>query len=209
MATGRHVYTAHARKQRDKCKKVPRVRASAVNMAVSKACPFLPTVNEKVERRVHRHGAHTSRCKSTLAAPLRRSIAFLAIGLAGTAHAQPAAAKAELPSQTVGHVQMGMAFFSRTGTLARETAVRGLAPSDGGTLRLGFVHYLQACLGWVSARVYAVPLAIRDRAIASISSTRFSHQPRPPFVFRWVPIVRGLTSLSTWGSPTSLPRPRP
>ena len=46
--------------------------------------------------------------------------------------------------KTFGHVQLGLAVFDRTGTLADEAEARGFAPFGGGTLRLGFVHHLAA-----------------------------------------------------------------
>lgn len=53
-----------------------------------------------------------------------------------------------LKGESVGHFQMGVALFDRTGGLAKETEARGFAPFGGPTLRIGFVHYLEA-LPWL------------------------------------------------------------
>jgi len=58
--------------------------------------------------------------------------------------ATPARAQEAEPgrSRTRGHAQIGLAIFDRAGTLADEADDRGFTPFGGGTLRLGFVHYL-------------------------------------------------------------------
>lgn len=80
-------------------------------------------------------------------------VAF-ALGLAlfpRTTLASPPEAPAAGPGvsgRTVGHAQLGIALFDRSGTLASEKDQRGFAPWGGPTLRLGFVHYL-AALPWL------------------------------------------------------------
>ena len=55
------------------------------------------------------------------------------------ARAQPEEGNA---TPTRGHAQVGLALFDRVGTLADEADARGFSPFGGGTVRLGFVHYL-------------------------------------------------------------------
>lgn len=71
-------------------------------------------------------------------------IALLAVSVPFAAHAQGEQADTDnQQGKTVGHVQMGVAFFDRAGTLADDATKRGFSPFGGGTPCLGFVRYLE------------------------------------------------------------------
>lgn len=76
---------------------------------------------------------------------LSLSLAVLASS-GGIARAQLSESELDSPSRsrsrTRGHAQVGLALFDRVGTLADEHEARGFSPFGGGTLRLGFVHYI-------------------------------------------------------------------